>query len=189
MRLRAWHLRILLVALVLGGAVAHVAKTSGNPSGALEVNQAVEADLAGRVVRVLDGDTVDLLVPELLHRSGLGTVRVRLLGIDAPENGQAFGMRAKETLAGWVSGQTVQVLSRGPDRYGRILGKILLEGRDVNLAMVEAGMAWHYAHYSNNQYLGDAARYAAAERSARAQGLGLWVDPPPAAPWDWRHRH
>ena len=74
------------------------------------------------------------------------------------------------------------------DRYSRIVGKLLLDGEDVNLNMVRSGFAWWYRKYANEQSPADQDRYEAAEFDARAGRVGLWVDPSPMAPWDWRDR-
>lgn len=135
----------------------------------------------GRVVRVLDGDTVEVLdASNTPHR-------VRLAGIDAPEKAQAFGSRAKQQLAGLVGGQVVEVQSDKTDRYGRTVGKILVEGQDANIKMLNAGLAWWYRKYASEQPAADRLSYEAAENQARAERRGLWGDPAPVAPWDFRH--
>jgi micrococcal nuclease len=72
------------------------------------------------------------------------------------------------------------------DRYGRILGKVLLDGNDVNVKMVEAGLAWFYRRYAHEQSPSDAMRYADAENEAREKHIGLWTDARAVAPWEWR---
>ena len=103
------------------------------------------AELEGQVVGVLDGDTIDVLTPTKTQ------VRVRLAGIDAPEKGQAFGTVAKKELSDLVFGKPVTVEWRKKDRYGRTVGKVIVNGVDANLKMVEAGLAWHYKHYAREQ--------------------------------------
>lgn len=132
--------------------------------------------IAGQVVAVIDGDTVGVM----LNGS---EARVRLHGIDAPEKSQPFGDRAKRDLSERVFGQVVQVDTVDRDRYGRVVGRIHLEGRDVNVEMVRAGLAWWY-----RQYAPDDAMLADAEREARADRRGLWQDSEPVAPWEWRRR-
>jgi endonuclease YncB( thermonuclease family) len=63
---------------------------------------------------------------------------------------------------------------------GRTLARLVVEGRDINLAMVADGLAWHFTRYSNDPAL------AAAEAEARAARIGLWADEAPVAPWEWR---
>ncbi|MDR3087742.1 MAG: thermonuclease family protein [Azoarcus sp.] len=135
-----------------------------------------QADFVGTVVSVFDGDTIDVLVIRK-------PLRVRLAKIDAPEKGQPFGTRSRRALAAAVSGKTVTVRESGVDQYGRILGTILLEGRNINRMMVEEGWAWAYRQYLKDRSLLD------AEATARAGVRGLWIDKKPVAPWVWRRRH
>lgn len=132
-----------------------------------------ERTLNGKAIRIMDGDTFELL---LENRSE----KVRINWIDAPEKNQAFGKVSRQVLAGMIFGKEVQVRYRQRDRYGRILGFVTVNGADVNLRMVETGMAWHFTRYSSDSVL------AAAERKARRQQVGLWGDPNPIAPWDFR---
>jgi endonuclease YncB( thermonuclease family) len=138
------------------------------------------ADLAGKVVKVTDGDTITVLdVTNTQHK-------IRLTGIDAPEKGQPFGTASRDNLASLVAGQQVQVLSANRDRYGRVLGKVILNGVDVNLAQLSAGMAWWYRYYAESQPPQDRASYELAEDTARAAGFGLWSQPDAIPPYDWR---
>jgi endonuclease YncB( thermonuclease family) len=136
---------------------------------------AIAADpITGKVVSVHDGDTVRVLdAANVQHK-------VRLDGIAAPERGQPFGTVARDRLASLVMGKAVTVHSDGRDKWGRTLGRIEIEGQDVNRRMVDDGMAWHYVAFNND------ARLAAAERAARAAGRGLWADAKPVPPWEWR---
>jgi len=130
--------------------------------------------IEGKVVRVVDGDTLVLLADKTQYK-------IRLDGIDAPEKDQPFGNQSKKALSDKVYGKTVRMLSRGQDKYGRTLGIIYADGC-VNTAMVREGWAWHYKEYSDNKTL------AKAEEEARAAKAGLWADAHPIAPWDWRHK-
>jgi micrococcal nuclease len=138
--------------------------------------------LQGRVVRVIDGDTVVVLDAEKTQH------RIRLAGIDAPERKQPFGQRSKQYLASQIAGQDVIVDWDKHDRYHRIVGKIIYDGQDVDLAMVRAGLAWWYRHYAHEQSAADRVLYEDAEDKAKAERKGLWVDPNPMPPWEWRHR-
>jgi endonuclease YncB( thermonuclease family) len=138
---------------------------------------------ANRVIEVLDGDTVDVQTT-----GGQPPRRVRLAAIDAPEKGQRFGIRAKEQLVKLVGGRIVVVDWYRRDRHGRLVGKLVLDGQDMNLAMVSGGYAWWDPHYALEQPLEDQALYEAAETRARAERRGLWADRAPMAPWDWRRR-
>lgn len=97
-----------------------------------------------------------------------------------------YGHRSKQYLSDLVFGKSVTLEGDKVDRYGRTVAKVLLEGRDVNLAQIAAGMAWHYKKYDREQSSNDRMLYGAEELSARAARRGLWGDHQPVAPWDWR---
>jgi endonuclease YncB( thermonuclease family) len=139
--------------------------------------------LEGVVVGISDGDTVTILDASKAPR------KIRLLGIDAPESSQPFGKAAKQALSNRILMKSVTVLAKSMDRYNRVLGKIQCGGTDINLDMVRAGLAWHYKHYADDQFPGDAGLYAQAEREARTQHRGLWKSPDPMEPWQWRQSH
>ncbi|MEM1098904.1 MAG: thermonuclease family protein [Planctomycetota bacterium] len=128
---------------------------------------------AGKVVAVVDGDTIDVLVDE-------EPIRIRLEGIDAPEDGQAFGTQAKKALSRAIFTKWVEVTEVDRDRWGRIIGRVHLGKRDVNLAMVRVGMAWHYTEYSDEEAL------AEAQAEANKKRRGLWRDNDPTPPWEFR---
>lgn len=146
------------------------------------IGAAHAAELSGRVVGIADGDTLTLLVPGNVQE------KIRLSGIDAPEKGQPYGEASKQALSGLVFGKDVVVDWGKRDRYGRIVGKVMIDGRDACLDQVRAGLAWHFKRYENEQPPADRLSYAAAEAAARSAKAGLWVDPAPVAPWDWRKK-
>ena len=127
-----------------------------------------------RVVGVHDGDTVTCLDESNQQQ------KVRLAEIDAPEIGQDYGKVSREVLAEMVFGKTVEVTEDGKDRYGRWIGHLSSNGVDVNRQMVATGNAWHYGDYSRDTSL------AALQSQAQSQRLGLWAQPSPVAPWDFR---
>jgi endonuclease YncB( thermonuclease family) len=134
------------------------------------------------VVRVVDGDTVYVLdAAQERHK-------IRLAGIDTPERKQPFGKKAKNYLSELVAGKDVEVDWNKRDRYGRIVGKVIFEGQDMDLAMVQAGYAWWYRKYAREQNAGDRVLSEEAEDQAKAEHLGLWADPHPVPPWDWRKK-
>lgn len=139
-----------------------------------------QADLTGRVIRVVDGDTVVVL------DAAKQQFKIRMQGIDAPESGQAFGKVSRQMLADMIAGHTVQVRSNASDLYGRMLGVIMLNGNDINLQMVVKGGAWHYKRYERDQRPTDRLLYSQAEISARSTRAGLWRDASPTPPWDFR---
>lgn len=139
-------------------------------------------EITGRVVQVADGDTITVLDSSKTQH------KVRLAGIDAPERNQAFGQRSRESLADMVAGKAVIVETTKRDRYGRSVGKVLLDGEDINLAQIRRGMAWFYRHYQEEQSADDQFRYDAAETEARQVRRGLWSDRSPVPPWDFRRQ-
>jgi endonuclease YncB( thermonuclease family) len=136
--------------------------------------------LTGRVVGIADGDTLTLLDETNTQH------KVRLSGIDSPEKKQPFGQHCKQSLSALAYGRTVAVEANKRDRYGRVIGKVLVDGEDANLEQVRRGCAWHYKQYQNEQTLNDRLAYNTAEESARASGVGLWTDREPVPPWGWR---
>ncbi|RMU54531.1 putative nuclease protein [Pseudomonas savastanoi pv. glycinea] len=104
-----------------------------------------------------------------------------MANIDAPERKQAFGDVSRQALAAMAYRQQVLVLDEGGDRYGRRIGVLTMNGRNLNAEMVAQGMAWVYTQYNNDKNL------PPLEARARAGRLGLWADVHPMAPWDFRH--
>jgi len=129
----------------------------------------------GKTIAVLDGDTIDVLTQDKQK------IRIRLANIDAPEKSQAFGQRSRQNLASMVAGKSVEVIDTGGDQYGRRVGRVLIAGTEVNVEKVRAGYAWVYVRYNHD------GRLPALEAAARQEGLGLWVDAHPQAPWLYRH--
>jgi endonuclease YncB( thermonuclease family) len=140
------------------------------------------ASLKGKVVSVADGDTITVLDDNKTQH------KIRLQGIDAPEKAQAFGQKSKQSLHQLVHSKMVTVEFEKKDKYGRTVGKVLLNGTDVCLEQIKLGMAWHYKQYQSEQPKEDRDNYAQAEQSARAQVLGLWNDKSPTPPWEFRRQ-
>lgn len=142
----------------------------------LSFAQAIAAQtIVGRVVGVHDGDTITVL------DGGKRQHRIRLAQIDAPERRQAFGERSRQSLADLVFGKEVEVEVLAIDRYGRKVGKVRAGGMDVNLEQVRRGMAWVYRKYASDP------AYFAIEAEARKAKRGLWAQPNPVPPWEFRH--
>jgi endonuclease YncB( thermonuclease family) len=142
---------------------------------------AYAAEMTGKVIRIADGDTLTVLVD-----CAKLDVPIRLAGIDAPEKGMPFGTVSKQSLADLAFGKQVVVEWRKKDKYGRVVGKVLVDGLDVNLEQVKRGLAWHFKEYEGEQSAEDREAYAAAEATAKAAGAGLWKDKEPTPPWAWR---
>jgi micrococcal nuclease len=136
--------------------------------------------LNGYVTEITDGDTIVVLDAD--HRQR----KIRLAGIDAPERHQAFGSRSTENIARLTFNKNVTVVWKKEDR-GRPIGKVTVNGVDVSLEQVKAGMAWWYRKYAKEQSPSDRRLYEQAEQQAQAQRLGLWADKNPTPPWDFRH--
>lgn len=137
--------------------------------------------IAGRVVGVADGDTITVLDADNVQH------KIRLAGIDAPEKKQAFGNRSKESLSELAYDKTVTVETDKRDKYGRQVGKVVVNGQDVNLVQIERGMGWWYRQYQREQSPNDRKLYEAAENAAKAGKRGLWRDADPVPPWEYRH--
>ena len=160
MRHRIQH-RLLQVALLLalscGAAVAQV------------------AELSAPVIGISDGDTI-----RVLHEGV--SKRIRLWGIDCPELGQPFGTTAKKFTGDLAFGKIVKIRVRDVDRYHRIVAEIVLpDGRMLNTELVKAGLAWWYRRYAKSD-----AELQRLETEAREAKRGLWADPNPVPPWEWR---
>lgn len=137
----------------------------------LLVTTAAQADFTATVTHVRDGDTLEC-----------GERVVRLQGIDAPESDQPHGRAAGRALRRLVAGETVTVETHGRGDYGRIIGTVHYEGRDVNAWMVRQGHAWAY-----DDYLRPGSVLPSLERRAREADRGLWSRSDPVPPWQWRH--
>jgi endonuclease YncB( thermonuclease family) len=135
----------------------------------------------GKVVGVSDGDTITVLDSKKEQH------KIRVSGIDAPEKGQEFGNKAKEQLSDLVYGKTVNLPDAKIDKYGRTVSRVLVGNTDAGLAMIQAGMAWHYKKYEIEQSPADRVRYSEAEVSARGAKIGLWSQVTPTRPEDFRY--
>ena len=165
-RLRRWYIVTAAVISALTAAVAPMCPdrdAAGRP--------------AWRVQTVHDGDTVTCIAPD-------GTAhKIRLRGIDAPEHHQPYGDASRAALAAKLAGGGVQVRGDARDQHGRLLGTLWVGDRDINREMVSDGLAWVFGGFAPDEDL------LAAEAAARRQRRGLWSDPRPIAPSDWRSTH
>ena len=133
-----------------------------------------------RVTWVCDGDTVWV-------RTFWGRrLKLRLIGMDAPESNQNYGRESQRCLDRLVGGRFVKVTVICNDKYGRYVAKIMKGSTDVSLRMIEEGMAWAYVF--SNVPKEDAKAYKAAAAKAKKEGKGLWYRGKPEAPWDYRRR-
>lgn len=130
-------------------------------------------NIKGKITKVTDGDTVILLDSTNTQH------KIRLHGIDAPENGQDYGNKSKQYLSSLIAGKKVKVDVKGTDQYKRILGVIYLDDMNINAEMIRAGYAWNY-YYSKDRY------YISLQKKAQEQKLGLWSIPNPIDPYYYR---
>ena len=129
-----------------------------------------------KVIRIMDGDTMEVLYKNTPRK-------IRLAHIDCPENkgAQPFGNKAKKALSDLCFGQMVTVHGEKLDRYGRLIAIVTNDQNQViNQEMIKRGMAWHFKKYSHDSV------YANLEIAARKNRIGLWQEPNPSPPWEWR---
>jgi endonuclease YncB( thermonuclease family) len=176
---RRRRISLALTVLLLVGGCARRTQTKQQPRPQSHEASGAQA-LSGRVVAIADGDTITIL------DSANTQYRVRLAGIDAPESHQAFGEQSRLNLSGMILDKDVSVSYQKVDQYDRIVGKILLDGKDINLKQIKAGMAWHYKFYEDEQTPEDRELYSKAEAEARAARRGLWQDSNPIEPFQFR---
>ena len=142
---------------------------------ALVAMQSPARPLSGTVVAVHDGDTISV-------RTRDATLRVRLYGIDCPEYRQPFSARARQFTSKMIFKREVTVRVEGTDQYERVLGRVFVDGVELNEVLVRNGLAWHYEIRVSDRALADAERYA------RAAKVGIWSQPNPVPPWRWRRQ-
>ena len=128
----------------------------------------------GKVVGVLDGDTIKVLKEDK-------QVKIRLASIACPERGQPFGRAAQKFTADLIDRKIVKIMPTDTDRYGRTIAFVFVGGIGLNKELLKAGLAWHYKQYSRDPEL------AKLEFQARSQKKGLWAQPNPVPPWEYRH--
>ena len=129
------------------------------------------------VVGITDGDTFTVINRDKLQ------LKVRIIGIDAPEKNQAYGSKAKQALSDLIFKKQIEIDVQYQEKWGRFAAKVYTaDGQDVGLLMLQQGMAWHNVNYDKT------ASYSAAEKTARAAKKGLWKDANPVAPWEFRSR-
>lgn len=134
--------------------------------------------LTGKITKVIDGDTVILF-----DTAEKKQVKLKLLGIDAPNKRQPYAKESAKHLAQIILGYQVDVKYQKTDRNGFILGKLLWNKRDINLNQVQSGFAWHDLSMVKDQTEDDEEEYREAERKARKRKLGIWKQKSPTPPW------
>ena len=139
-------------------------------------------ELIGKVIKVSDGDTITVL------DSNNQKHKIRLKGIDAPESQQVYGDISTQSLAKLVYDKEVLVVWDKKDKYYRILGKVIVGGRDANYEQLKKGLAWYYKQYEKDLIDEDKKKYSEAEEWARNYTEGLWADSNSMPPWEFRRK-
>jgi len=134
---------------------------------------------SGLVVGISDGDTITVI------HEGRGE-KIRLYGIDCPEKSQAFSRKAKQFTSQMVYGKNVEVETKDTDRYGRTVGMVTVNGESLNEALIKNGFAWVYRKYCKEKFCEDWLNH---EVVARYGKIGLWSEPDPIPPWEFRHNN
>jgi endonuclease YncB( thermonuclease family) len=182
-KIKAALLFILMLTCAWTGAAQQAASQSA-PQATTATGQApsnnVQLVIEGKIINVHDGDTVTVLDKDNKK------FHIRLQGIDAPELKQKYGSESQANLSRMVMGKQVTIVWTKTDKYRRTVGTIMLDGKDMNIEQVKAGLAWHFKKYAEEQEPKDRVTYAKAEEEARAAKLGLWQDPNPTPPGDYR---
>jgi len=154
--------KVLLIAIILGGCL---------------ISSADQVTWIGKVISVIDGDTIEV------QRDGIPVpVKIRLFGVDAPEEDQPYASHATEFVSGLCFDQQVTVNALETDKYGRTVATIILANRqNLSEQIVRHGYGWWYKEY--------APRVVALQRAqldAIKADKGLWADAGAISPWDWR---
>ena len=171
MKIQRMKRSILLLTLFLSSCLF-----STNNTSTKNTSRSTDEELIGKIISVKDGDSLELLdADNNIHQ-------IRLAHVDCPENKQDFGKRSKIFTANFCFGKEVTVLPTDTDRYGRTVGVVFVGREELNLAIIKAGMGWHFKKYSKDD------DYDRAEKWARTKKVGLWSQPNPVAPWDYRKR-
>lgn len=134
--------------------------------------------LAGRVIKIVDGDTIDVQLQS-------GPIRIRFQGIDAPEKSQAHGKDSAAALSLMIMGKDVQIEPFEQDRYDRLVGIVYVNKLNVNSELVRKGHAWAMRRYMRKADAG----LCSLEAKARVDRRGLWASPEAIAPWAYRGRN
>jgi endonuclease YncB( thermonuclease family) len=177
---------LLRVAAAIAAMAATGATSVASPTPPLE--RAGRAHpLHGIALDVHDGDSF------VLRAEDGRRLRIRIAGIDAPELGQPWADKSRRALGDLLRGRRIRVEPRKRDRFDRVIARVEVpddagRGVDVAVALLEAGLAWQFDRYADEQPVDERARHARAQRAARDAGRGLWVGDAPEAPWDFRSR-
>lgn len=139
-------------------------------------SSAQAADFRGKVITVIDGDTLMVL-------NGKTPEKVVLYAIDCPESEQEAGAEAKQFTTSRCLKKVVTVKDHGRDKLGRMIAEVVLEdGTNLNQELMTNGLAWW-----TKKFAPEATAYGDMERAARSAQKGLWVAAKPMPPWIFRN--
>ena len=133
---------------------------------------------SGFVEKVIDGDTL-----HIRHINEKNTVKVRLYGIDAPEEQQAYGYNSTEFLRNLCEEKTVVVVDIDADQYGRTVAIVILKDRILQEELIQAGYAWVYPYFCKDKICDE---WKAMQDKSVKSKIGLWNAPNPIPPWKWK---
>jgi endonuclease YncB( thermonuclease family) len=169
---RLFDRRRLTIAVVFAALVGH--------GFAAEPDPPAREQLAAKVIAYASGSAFSVLDPKEKLR------RVKLAGIDTPETTQRFGAQARQLAAEYLSAKPILIAIDKTEKDARVHGRVNVDGRDVGLVLIEAGLAWCDPH--DAAILPEQIRetYWKACDTAKAQRRGLWQDGHPTPPWDYR---
>ena len=189
--MRALAIFFAVAVLVVG---CHDSITAPPPPPAASVPQplviagkTIAETYSAKCIRIIDGDTIEIVLDDATIEDR--TPNIRLESIDTPETGsknipgQPFANEAREAVKSLCVGKVVQVHQTKVDRFGRPLAFIEVDGVNVNAELIRRGLAWHFKRYSDSDEL------AELEAAARDAKRGLWIDPEPLPPWEWRSKN
>jgi len=144
--------------------------------------EAVTDKQLAEVVGINDGDTITVV----FAHDGIQK-KIRLATIDAPEYNQPFGRKSRQNLSDLAYRKNAIIISKGEDRYKRIVGEVLVGDVNLNVEQIKQGFAWYYKHHQKQQTPEERIIYSKAEDLAREKKIGLWSDENPIPPWDYRN--
>jgi endonuclease YncB( thermonuclease family) len=151
--------------------------------GSLQIIKASDL-ISGKVSKILDGDTL-IVRDELQQRK---QHKIRLIGIDAPEQNQPYWEQSKQHLSGLVLDKRIMAICTKVDEEEVWLCKVRVDGKDINAEQVKAGMAWYHRMQEDDLFVGDKTFYAKFEQEARQSKKGLWSQDNPIAPWEYKQK-
>ena len=170
-------LAIVVVILVIGNKNPQIRDALEDQLRDIFQSEQARNQVAG-LARVIDGDSLDI-----------DGTRIRMLGIDAPEERQTCrrdrsdwdcGEASTDALVGAVDRREVRCEQRDTDRYGRVVAECWTGNRNLNAWMVAEGWAVAYRQYGG-------ALYDTEEQAAKNARRGIWSSRF-EMPWDWRKR-